>query len=60
MDNDATEQAMYQRDLETFQREALDALQASQVRTLTKDEAMLLAWLGGLSTEFYKALPNRS
>lgn len=56
MDQDATDQAMYQKDLETFQREALDALQASQVRTLTKDEAMLLAWLGGLSNEFYKEI----
>ena len=55
MDDD-TAQALQHRDMEQFQQQALEALRASQQRPLTPDEGMLLAWLGGVSTEFYREI----
>lgn len=56
MNEDTTQAAMYEHDMEIFQQQALEALRASQTRPLTEDEGMLLAWLGGLSNDFYKEI----
>lgn len=37
-----------------IQKDMLEALEASLVRPLTQDEAMLLAWASGISNDFYK------
>lgn len=47
-------QAEQHRDECELQRAALDALQASQVRPLTKDEAMALAYSAGVANQFDK------
>jgi plasmid maintenance system antidote protein VapI len=44
------------RDELAMQREALKALEASQTRPLTKDEAMSLAYLAGVANDFYKEI----
>lgn len=43
-----------QQDEQELQERILQALEASQSRPLTKDEAMLLAWSSGCATEFFK------
>ena len=45
-------------DEERLQQEILAALQASQKRILSRDEAMLLAWSAGCATEFYRNTHN--
>lgn len=40
----------------TLQNDLLHALEASLVRPLTKDEAMLLAWGSGVANDFYKEI----
>ena len=47
------DEAQHQDEL-NLQREFLAALDASLVRPLTKDEAMLLAWGSGVANDFYK------
>lgn len=39
-----------------LRKAALDALQASQVRPLTKDEGMALAYCAGVANDFHKEL----
>lgn len=50
------EQDEQRRDESELQKAALDALQASLVRPLTKDEAMAVAYSAGLANTFYKEL----
>lgn len=45
-----------QHDMEQLQKAALEALQASLVRPLTKDEAMAVAYSAGVANDFYKEI----
>ena len=47
-------QAAQHKDECELQKAALEALQASLVRPLTKDEAMAVAYSAGLANDFYK------
>lgn len=49
-----SEQEQQHADELALQRDMLTALEASLVRPLTQDEAMLLAWSSGVSQDFYK------
>jgi hypothetical protein len=49
-------QQQQQHDEDELQRAALEALQASLARPLTKDEAMALAYSVGLANDFYRGI----
>lgn len=56
MEHEYDDQAAQHADQLQIQRQILDALTAAHTRPLNDDEAMLLAWGAGLSTEFYKEI----
>lgn len=55
-DEDALEAAQDQQQREEWQQQTIDLLAASTRRPLTEDEAMLVAWCAGVSTEVYKEI----
>ena len=56
MDDDTTDRALYEKDLQELDRAAREALLASTRRALTEDEAVLIAWRAGILDDFYKEI----
>lgn len=55
-EDDSSDRALYEKDLQEMERAAVEALTASKVRPLTDDEVMLVAWCAGVSNQVFKEI----
>ncbi len=59
--DDGSWEAEQQRDMDALEKAALEALEASTKRALTRDEQMALAYAAGVANEHYKRItPHNS